>query len=56
MKIAIIGAGTIGANLARHLSGEKHEVYLIESNKEVAAKANEKLDVKVIVGEGSDPG
>ncbi len=55
MKIAIIGAGTIGANLAEHLSAEKHEVYLVEPDKEVASKANEKLDVKVIIGEGSDP-
>ena len=55
MRIAIIGAGTIGANLARHLAEENHEVYLVESNKDVAQKAHEKLDVKVIVGNGSDP-
>ncbi|MCK5707478.1 MAG: Trk system potassium transporter TrkA [Candidatus Aureabacteria bacterium] len=55
MKITIIGAGTIGANLAKHLSGENHEVYLVEIDKEVALKAHEKLDVKVIIGSGSDP-
>jgi len=55
MRIAIIGAGTIGANLARHLSAENHEVYLVESDKDVAQKAHEKLDVKVIIGNGADP-
>jgi trk system potassium uptake protein TrkA len=54
MRIVIVGAGVIGSNLARELSQE-HEVYLVEQDKETADKVNEKLDVKVIVGNGSDP-
>jgi len=55
MKIIIVGAGRIGFNLAKALSEENHEVYLIESHEEVARKADEKLDVKVILGDGADP-
>ncbi|OGX39057.1 MAG: hypothetical protein A3G91_03130 [Omnitrophica WOR_2 bacterium RIFCSPLOWO2_12_FULL_50_9] len=56
MKIIIVGAGKIGTNLAKSLSEENNEVYLIESNEKVAQKNIEKLDVKVIIGSGADPG
>ena len=55
MKIIIAGAGRIGSNLAKTLSEENHEVYLIEINPDVARKADEKIDAKVIVGSGADP-
>ena len=55
MRIIIIGAGTIGTNLARSLSEEDHEVYLIERDEEMAQRADEKLDAKVIIGNGADP-
>lgn len=54
MLIVIVGAGVIGSNLAQELSQE-HEVYLLEADKERADKVGEKLDVKVIVGNGADP-
>lgn len=55
MNIIIVGAGRIGRNLAKSLSDENNEVYLIEPQKTVAQKVADKLDVKVIVGSGSDP-
>ena len=55
MKIIIVGAGRIGSNLAESLSAENHEVYLIEKDKDTARKADEKIDVKVICGNGADP-
>lgn len=55
MQIIIAGAGIIGANLAKSLAEEKHDVYLIESNEETARKVDEKLDVKVVVGNGANP-
>lgn len=54
MRIVIVGSGVIGSNLASELSQE-HEVYIVEENKETADKASEKLDVKVVVGNGADP-
>ncbi len=55
MRIVIVGAGVIGSNLAKSLSEENHEVYLVESDTEAAQKADEKLDAKVIIGDGADP-
>jgi len=54
MRIIIVGAGVIGSNLAKELSRD-HEVYLVEADKAAAAKVEEKLDVKVVIGNGSDP-
>ena len=55
MRIIIIGAGVIGTNLAKSLSEEDHEVYLIERDEIIARKIDEKIDVKVVIGDGSDP-
>lgn len=55
MKIIIIGAGRIGSNLARVLSEEGNDVYLIERNEKIAQKNLEKIDAQVIIGNGADP-
>jgi len=55
MKTIIVGAGRIGTSLAKSLAHENSEVYLIEKDEQVARKKREKLDVKVIVGNGADP-
>ena len=55
MRIIIVGAGRIGTSLAKSLAEENHEVYLIEQDEDVASRVNEKLDVKVVVGNGADP-
>jgi len=55
MKIIIVGAGRIGRNLAKSLVEENHEVYLIEKNEERVKKLGDKLDIKVILGNGADP-
>ncbi|MCK5214419.1 MAG: Trk system potassium transporter TrkA [Candidatus Omnitrophica bacterium] len=55
MRIIIVGAGIIGSNLAKFLTDENHEVYIIETDPETARKVDEKLDAKVIVGNGADP-
>jgi len=55
MRIIIVGAGRIGTNLSQSLAKEGHEIYLIEKAEEIALKANEKLDVKVVIGNGADP-
>jgi trk system potassium uptake protein TrkA len=55
MKIIIVGAGKIGTILAKSLSEENNDVYLIEANEKIAQKNIEKLDVKIIIGSGADP-
>ncbi|MDR3301684.1 MAG: Trk system potassium transport protein TrkA [Spirochaetaceae bacterium] len=53
MRVIIVGAGTVGTQLARHLTREKNEVSLIESNEEHARHASNRLDCLVINNEGN---
>ena len=50
MKIIIIGAGEIGYDLASVLSKEKHDVIVLDREKECLLKASETLDVLVKEG------
>lgn len=50
MKIIIIGAGEIGYDLASVLSKEKHDVIVLDRNKDSLSKASETLDVLVYEG------
>jgi len=50
-----VGAGRLGTSLAKSLAQENNEVYLVEKNEQVARKIGEKLDVKIIIGNGADP-
>lgn len=53
MNILIIGAGEVGFHLTRRLSGEKHNIILLEKDPEKARRAEEQLDAMVVVGSGS---
>ena len=45
MKIIIIGNGKVGFTLARQLSGENHELVLIDQRAEALRNADGSLDV-----------
>lgn len=53
MNIILLGAGEIGYHLAEQLSAHEHNITVIESDAAVASSVNEKLDVRVIEGNGS---
>ncbi|MFV0338703.1 MAG: Trk system potassium transporter TrkA [Chthoniobacterales bacterium] len=53
MNILILGAGEIGFYIAERVSEDGHHVCVVESNEEVAAEVSDKLDVRVIPGNGS---
>lgn len=53
MRTVIIGAGKVGYNLAQMLSGENHDVFVIEMDEDRAAIVEENLDVQVIIGNGA---
>ncbi len=55
MNIIILGAGTVGLSLARHLCGLTHHVTIIEKNKTLCEAITNGLDVSTINGVGSDP-
>lgn len=53
MKVIVIGAGEVGYDVARMLSGENHDVVVIERDPDRVADVREKLDVMAIRGNGA---
>ena len=52
MNVVVIGLGEVGKHIAKVLSKENHNVTVIDSNQEVIAAIDERLDVRSIVGRG----
>jgi trk system potassium uptake protein len=55
MKIIICGAGQVGWQIARHLSGEANYVTLVDTNPALVRRATETLDVQGVTGFASHP-
>lgn len=46
MKVIICGAGQVGWQIARHLSGERNDVTVVDSNPDLVRRATDTLDVQ----------
>lgn len=55
MKVIICGAGQVGWQIARHLSGEKNDVTVVDNNPDLVRRATDTLDVQGIPGFASYP-
>ncbi|MFD1508232.1 Trk system potassium transporter TrkA [Lacimonas salitolerans] len=55
MKVIICGAGQVGWQIARHLSGERNDVTVVDSNADLIRRATDALDVQGIAGFASYP-
>jgi trk system potassium uptake protein TrkA len=55
MKVIICGAGQVGWQIARHLSGERNDVTVVDNNPELVRRATDTLDVQGISGFASYP-
>ncbi|MDG1280815.1 MAG: Trk system potassium transporter TrkA [Pseudorhodobacter sp.] len=55
MKVIICGAGQVGWQIARHLSGERNDVTVVDYNADLVRRATDTLDVQGIVGFASYP-
>lgn len=55
MKVIICGAGQVGWQIARHLSGERNDVTIVDNNADLVRRATESLDVQGIAGFASYP-
>ena len=53
--MVIVGAGEVGFNVARMLSGEGHRVIVVEQNEALVEQASQRLDALVIPGNGASP-
>jgi len=55
MKVIICGAGQVGWQIARHLSGERNDVTVVDSDPELVRRATDTLDVQGVAGFASYP-
>ncbi|MFC1593958.1 Trk system potassium transporter TrkA [Candidatus Omnitrophota bacterium] len=55
MNIIILGAGTVGFNLAQYFSKLNYQIALIEHDEALCELINSKLDIFVVHGKGSCP-
>jgi len=55
VQIVIVGAGTVGYELAIQLQKQGHDVAIIEQKRERVLEIAEKLDILVVPGSGSSP-
>ncbi|MEO0378887.1 MAG: Trk system potassium transporter TrkA [Pseudomonadota bacterium] len=55
MKVIICGAGQVGWQIARHLSGERNDVTVVDSDPDLVRRATDTLDVQGVSGFASYP-
>ena len=55
MKVIVCGAGQVGFDIARQLSGEHNDVTVIDQSPEQVRRINDNLDVHGLVGLASHP-
>jgi trk system potassium uptake protein TrkA len=55
MKVIICGAGQVGWQIARHLSGERNDVTIVDNNPDLVRRATDSLDVQGVTGFASYP-
>ncbi|WP_347252022.1 Trk system potassium transporter TrkA [Legionella sp.] len=55
MRIVILGAGQVGATLARNLAREDNDVTLVDLSEERLRELQHRLDIQTVQGSGSHP-
>ena len=55
MRIIVIGAGEVGSYVAERLSGEHHDITLVERDRRRTAQLDGSFDALVLTGDGNDP-
>ncbi len=55
MRIIVVGAGTVGSNIAKFLTRENHEVIIVDKEPQKLAQVEDELDVQTLVGDACDP-
>ncbi len=53
MKVVIIGDGKVGSTITRQLSGEGHDIIVIDSNNSVLTNATNTMDIISVEGNGA---
>ena len=53
MRIVLVGAGVVGFHLAEQLSGEGHDISVVDSDPALVKRIDEKMDVLAVLGDAS---
>lgn len=53
MKVVIVGDGKVGGTIARQLSGEGHDIIVIDNNTRVLNNASNTMDIMSVEGNGA---
>ena len=53
MKVVIVGDGKVGSTIARQLSGEGHDIIVIDNNTKVLNNASNTMDIMSVEGNGA---
>ena len=53
MKVVIVGDGKVGSTIARQLSGEGHDIIVIDNNTQVLNHASNTMDIMSVEGNGA---
>ena len=53
MKVVIVGDGKVGGTIARQLSGEGHDIIVIDNNTSVLNNASNTMDIMSVEGNGA---
>jgi len=56
MKILVLGAGQVGASIAEHLSKERNDITIVDTNLEKLMDMQNRLDLRAVHGNASHPG
>lgn len=55
MKAIIIGAGAVGFHIAKHMTLEKKDVVVIDTDGDALRRMSDNIDVETVLGSGSSP-
>ncbi len=55
MRVIVIGAGEVGANLTRTLAADGHQVTVVDTDPKLCSSAESELDALVVNGNGASP-
>ena len=55
MRIVVVGAGVVGFHLAERLSGEGHDIHIVDEDPVLVRRIDERLNVQAVLGDASSP-
>lgn len=56
MKILVLGAGQVGSSIAEHLSKERNDITVVDTNLQKLLDMQNRLDLRAVHGNASHPG